>query len=99
MNVESRITRLEEFRANLLEWEETADAKRRVALRSLLNQNLQAVRKDVVDAGCYSTVTIGEPPVTGGRVFQGQDPFALLFDAPFGMSFVDGDCSIIDRAS
>lgn len=94
---DSRIKRLEEFKAKLLEWDTTDDPQREAELRTYLNQNMTAVRQDVIEARCYGTITISPPPAVGGLIMRDQDPFTLLFNAPYGMSFVASITDMIDQ--
>jgi len=49
MNAEERIGRLKLFKAKLVEWDKTRDGN----LREWLNHNVEAVQRDVVEAGCF----------------------------------------------
>jgi len=66
MNIEDRIARLKTFKANLVEWRKSRDPK----LREWLNHHVEAVQRDVVEAGCLVRLTITPPPAVGGLVMQ-----------------------------
>jgi nucleoside 2-deoxyribosyltransferase len=86
---EKRIERVEAFRLKLL----SKDADR----REWLNQNVDAVRREVIEAGCFVTVTISPPPMFGGLVHQGVDPFSMMFENLWGRSMVPTICDMLDR--
>ena len=94
----STVSRLEEFKAKLMDWSRLRDPDRRARLRTFLNQNIQSVRREIIEAGCYSTVTIGPPPAIGGLIMRDQDPFALLFNPPYRMNYVPQVVDMIDQA-
>ncbi len=71
MNIEDRIARLKTFKANLVEWRKSRDPK----LREWLNHHVEAVQRDVVEAGCLVRLTITPPPAVGGLVMQHVNPF------------------------
>jgi transcription antitermination factor NusG len=79
-----RVTLLEEFESDLLHWQETGDP----ATRSRINRRIVAVRREVVEARCLRTVTIGPPPAIGGFVMRNADPFDLMLDPPYGIDLI-----------
>jgi hypothetical protein len=93
MDVTEKIKLLEHYKSALLEWDETRDAR----LRSFLNQKTVWVRREVIEARCYVTVTIGPPPITGGFIARDVDPFGSVFDPPYGKSLVSTVVDMIDR--
>ena len=93
MNIQDKLARLEEFKANLHEWQEAY----RPEVRSYLNQNLTWVRREVVEAQCFHTITIGPPPAVGGLIMRNLDPFSTLFNPPYGMSLVPMISDMIDQ--
>jgi len=98
MEIEEKVTRLEEFKQAVLDWSASyRDEERRAELRSYINQNKVWVRQEVIEARCFHTLTIGPPPAVGGLVMQNVDPFAMLFDPPYGMSMVSQVVDMIDQ--
>lgn len=93
MEIEEKIQRLEEYKSKLLLWQDTYDS----SLRSFVNQNTVWVRREVVEAGCFHTLTIGPPPAIGGLVMRNVDPFAMMFDSPYGMNLIRLVVDIIDQ--
>ncbi len=67
------------------------------ALRSYLNENMRAVRREVIEAGCLKTFTIGPPPAVGGLVIQNADPFNMMHDAPWGHSMNGFLCDMLEE--
>jgi hypothetical protein len=55
MSRDEKIRKLEEYKGKLLQWRQTPNA----SLRSFINQNTVWVRREVVEAGCYHTLTVG----------------------------------------
>jgi hypothetical protein len=93
MQVEEKILKLEEFKSMVLEWKTTYDSN----LRSNINQNKVWVRREVIEAGCFHTLTIGPPPAVGGLVMRNVDPFLMMFDAPYGVNLIRQVVDMIDQ--
>ena len=90
--VKAKIDRLTTFKEKLRLHEKTEDS----SLREWLNQNVQWIRREVIEVGCHKTLTISPPPAVGGLVMRGIDPFNAMFDAPYSMSLVPTICDMID---
>lgn len=69
----------------------------RADLRSRLNVEKVWVRQQVIEAGCYMTVTVGPPPAIGGLVVQNVDPFLMLFDPPWGVDLFSVVSDMVDH--
>jgi hypothetical protein len=82
MDKQAKIERIEAFRDALKMYQKNQDG----FSRTFLNQNLRAVRREVLEAGCMKTFTISPPPAVGGMVMQNVDPFYVMYDAPWGRS-------------
>src|SRR5215470_1605830 len=93
MTTEEKIQRLEEFKRTVIDWARTRDA----SLRSMINQNTEWVRREVVEARCFHTMTVGPPPALGGLIARGIDPFTSLFDPPYGVNLVRVVVDMVDR--
>jgi hypothetical protein len=93
MEIDEKITRLEDYKSKLLSWQKNYDA----ATRSFINQNTPWVRREVIEAGCFHTLTIGPPPAIGGLVMRNVDPFAMMFDPPYLMNLVRIVVDMIDQ--
>ncbi len=89
---EEKIALLSEFRAKLIEWNESHDAK----LREWLNQNVRGIRRWVVEARCFRTFTIAPPPAIGGLVMQDIDLFGMMFERIYTMNPTRHICDMID---
>jgi len=46
------------------------------------------VRQEVIEAGCFHTMTIGPPPAIGGLVMHDLDPFENVFSPPYRCDLV-----------
>jgi len=93
MNRDERIRKLEKYKGKLLEWRRTADA----SVRSFINQNTVWVRREVIEARCYHTLTVGPPPAIGGLVMRNIDPFGMMFEPPYGVDLIENVIDMIDQ--
>ena len=93
MDSEEKIKRLEEYKGAVLEWRKTRDER----LRSFINQNTVWVRREVVEARCFHTLTVGPPPAIGGLIARDIDPFAMMFDPPYRIDLVRVVVDMIDQ--
>src|SRR5271169_928255 len=55
------------------------------------------VRREVVEAGCFHTITIGPPPAIGGLVMRNIDSFAMMFERPYGHDLIPDVIDGIDQ--
>jgi hypothetical protein len=88
-----KIAALEEYKDKLSQW----PVRRDPALRTFINQNTEWVRREVVEAGCFHTVTISPPPAIGGLVMRDLDPFTMMFEYPYRQNLVQVVVDMIDR--
>jgi hypothetical protein len=93
VDLDEKIALLTRFRDGLTAHHKSGGA----ALREWLNGNVVWVRKEIVEAKCFHTLTITPPPITGGPIFQSIDPFNYMFDPPYGRSVVPNICDMIDK--
>jgi len=98
MSAAEEITLLQNFKDELLEWDQCRDPGRLAALRTNLNQNKYRVRQIVIEAGCFVTVTISPPPITGGLIMRNVDMFQHMFDGIYNMSLVPRITDMLDQA-
>lgn len=94
MSNEDKIAQPQEYRGKLLQWRRRPDAD----LRSFINQHTVSVRREVLEAGCYHTVTVSPPPALGGYVMRDLDPFTAMFDPPYRIDLVQSVVDMVDRA-
>jgi hypothetical protein len=85
----SYIRELEEFRRAIARWSETARPDEREPLRSQINRTRERVQEIVHLAGCHRTMTLYPPPIVGGLVMRGVDPFDYIFEDVYGQHLVD----------
>ena len=98
MEIEEKLKKLNEFKQTLLDWSASyEDETRLVKLRLYINQNIVWVHQEVVEARCFRTLTIGPPPNVGGLIMQNVDPFAMLFDPPYGIKMTAIVADMIDQ--
>ncbi len=103
MATSDKIKLLEDFKALLLDWERIAgsydtDATERAAARSRINRDKSVVRQIVIEAHCLKRLTIGPPPALGGLIVRDVDPFAVIFDPPYGRSVISVIMDMLDEA-
>lgn len=94
MDTSEKIARLEEFRGYLDQWWEGGTPE----LRRMINQKKAWVRRELIEANCMKTFTIGPPPAVGGLIMRNVDPFDVIFDPPYGMSVIPTLRDMIDHA-
>ena len=93
MNVDEKIERLARFRDVLLQHHRRGDSKS----RSWLNQDAEWVRSEVIKAKRFRTMTVYPPPVIGGLVYSGLDPFSYMFEGVYGKSLIPSITDMIDK--
>lgn len=93
MDLEDKIERLNAFKTLLASWEKKHDP----AVRSQINQERAWIRREVIEAGCFHTMTIAPPPAVGGLVMRNIDPFDMIFDPPYLRSMVPTVMDMIDQ--
>jgi hypothetical protein len=98
MNVQERIDRLQRYKDASISWNDSSDFQKIATLRSFLNQNKNAVKRDVRETGCYKTMTISPPPAVGGLVMNRICPFDMMFSPPYMSSLVPYVVDMIDEA-
>jgi nucleoside 2-deoxyribosyltransferase len=99
------IARLEQLRALIEVYRADNRRQRRIRgggdpladLRARINREVHWARQRVIEAGCFGTYTIGPPPAVGGLVFRNVDPFASLFNSPYGKDFTSEVIDMLDR--
>lgn len=79
MDNTDKIARLEQFRLLLATWEDKGDPDD----RRRINQTKSWVRREIIEAGCFKTLTISPPPAIGGLIMRNIDPFDMIFDSPY----------------
>lgn len=89
------IQNLEKFSELLKQWEYK---EKTVQLRSQISKRSPRVRKDVIKAGTFKTFTITPPRFIGGPIMQNVDPFACIFEPPYGQSNIPMLIDMIDEA-
>lgn len=93
-----KIRRLEAFKADVLIYEnEHLPGGPRQVLRSKINQEKTWVRRQVIEAGCFHTLTLGPPPAVGGLIMRDLDPFGMIFERPYLRSMVPDVIDMIDQ--
>jgi hypothetical protein len=93
MDLKEKIQRLEEFKAHLASWQKNSDDQSRIHI----NQGHVWVKREVIEAGCFHTMTIVPPSVVDGLVMRDVDPFAMIFNSPYGISTIPLVADIIDQ--
>jgi hypothetical protein len=74
-DIEDRIGLLGEFKVSLQNWQNT----RSPIQRQWLNENRHTVEREVIEAGCFRTLTVSPPAAVGGYVARNVNPFDGMF--------------------
>lgn len=93
MDIEEKVQKLEDFKAHLANRQKNHDTD----TRAWINQNQAWVRREVIEAGCFYTMTISPPPAVGGLVIQNVDPFSMMFNPPYLMNLIVHVRDMIDQ--
>jgi hypothetical protein len=94
VDIEDKIKRLEAFKVTLTSWQKRHDAES----RKQINQEGVWIRREVIEAGCFHTLTISPPPAVGGMVMRNVDPFDMIFDPPYLMDMISHVIDMIDKS-
>ena len=87
--VEEKIACLECFDVAADRWFRGAyEPEGKDALRKLLNEMAPMVHSIISDAGCLKLMSVAPPPAIGGVVMKNINPFDMLFQNCYGMSFI-----------
>lgn len=100
MSEDPRIERLEKFKALLYEVDSgglLANSRPPNELRSAINQERAWVEREVLEAGCFVTITVGPPPAIGGLIARNTNPFNGIFDPPYGANMVPTVIDMVDN--
>jgi len=100
MDANEKIARLLEFKRAVFNWSRTAvdNPGQRMELRAYINQNILWVRREVIEAGCYKTLTVGPPPAVGGPLFEDMDVFENVFNPPYKVNLMTAVIDMVDQA-
>jgi len=80
------IVKLEEFRSLMKRLSDGDYTESNFSeLRTSINRKKPLVQKIIRKAGTGKLMDISPPPLIGGFVMNGVDPFSILFNAPFGI--------------
>ncbi len=80
---------LEQFDSTLERWfNGEVDQGGRESLRKSLNEMAPMARALIREARCHKLISASPPPAIGGPVLQNVDPFDMLFENYFGISFI-----------
>lgn len=82
VDIDEKVARLEQFRALLATWQN----RRNSDDRRQINQTKAWVRREVIEAGCFKTLTISPPPAVGGLIMRNVDPFDTIFAHGSGLA-------------
>jgi len=97
-NNDSLIELLAAYNAALLMWNAGHDSlDDGTSIRTFINRNTPTVRKVVQRAGCSKLATVSPPPMVGGLVMRGVNPFDCVFEGPYGMNMVPVLHDMVDQ--
>jgi hypothetical protein len=98
MTIDERVARLREYRQTVEAWRTSRDSAARKDLRRFMHENMRAVERDVLEAGCLKRMTISPPRAVGGLVMHGVDPFEAMFDPPYLSDLTPIVIDMLDQA-
>ncbi|MCC8358927.1 TIR domain-containing protein [Salinimicrobium sediminilitoris] len=99
MNKEQALTKLEEFKRDILKLEVGCTKEEYRELRTKINKNKPLVQKIVRRTGIARFMDIAPPPMIGGFVMKSIDPFDVIFDTPYGIDITPILTDVIDQAT
>lgn len=98
MTPEEKILRLENFKQTVHDYENLHfDQSRRQNFRSHISQERTWVRQQIIESGCFHTLTLAPPPAIGGLVMNNIDPIQNIFERPYLESMVPHVLDMIDQ--
>lgn len=92
------IRELNEFREAINQWEKATKPDARQQLRSVINRRREHVEEIVRLAGCLQTLTISPPPMVGGLIMEGVNPFNYIFEDVWGRKLNSKVVDMLDHA-
>ncbi len=93
MNADEKVERLEQFKELIFEWKNRPSTQ----LRSQINQEKSWIRQQVIESGCYFTITLGPPPAIGGMIMRNIDCFAMIFEKPYLQDLTPRVLDMVDQ--
>lgn len=97
LTADPALDRLEKFNDLLEQWRKFGGTKLGKGFRSAINREKSWVRQQVIEAGCFVTMTIGPPPAAGGLIAQNVDPFGMMFEPPYGVDLIQVVHDMVDQ--
>jgi hypothetical protein len=97
LTADPALDRLEKFNDLLEQWRKFGGTKLGKGFRSAINREKSWVRQQVIEAGCFVTMTIGPPPAVGGLIAQNVDPFGMMFEPPYGVDLIQVVHDMVDQ--
>lgn len=95
------VERLRAFKDLAQEWRAPSHGRRsssdRAAVRSAINEQKACARQEIIEAGCFITVTVAPPAAIGGLVARNVDPFDMMFEGPYGMDMMRYVIDMVDQ--
>lgn len=95
MTRDEKIKKLEDFKTLVRRWGATRDEQ----VRSSINQERKWIEREILEAGCFKTITVSPPPAVGGLLLRNVNPFDFVFDPPYGRSVVNVVIDMIDETA
>jgi len=88
-DLEEKVTHLKEFEDLLGRWfNGKYQPEDQDALRRKINEMAPRARGLLIEARCLKTMSASPPPAIGGPLLQNVDPFDMIFETYYGMSFI-----------
>jgi hypothetical protein len=97
LTADPTLDRLEKFNELLEQWRKFGGTHLGKEFRSAINREKNWVRQQVIEAGCFGTLTISPPPAVGGLLAQNVDPFWMMFEPPYGVDLMQVVHDMVDQ--
>jgi hypothetical protein len=96
VSTDEKIKLLSQFKNALIGWKSrgSGDAN---DIRSYISEYKAQVRREVIVARCFRTMTIAPPPIVGGLIMRNIDPFDHIFEPPYFHDMVPMVIDMIDE--
>lgn len=99
MKKEKIIKELEDFKNAIDRWHSVQMTKSEISeLRSKINRKKTLIEKTINRTGAVKRFDWYPPPMVGGFIMKGVNPFDVLFDPPYGVNITSMITDSIDQA-
>lgn len=91
------LSEINDFRKLVKSWSNGRRPEQREEVRSAVNRQVERIEEIVRLAGCLRTLTISPPPMIGGLIMRGVNPFNYIFQDVYGDLLHDQLFDMLDK--